>query len=127
MVGLFGVFDGEASPLDPLNFLRLQHTSTFRSNLEPIERLDSPNLTFHLLMCLRYSALLETLPECLCLVFEIAKPCQCSSNLQYLSAGHGGPNAASFVKETLFESLLANKKFGNGNVEEALSRSFSYC
>ena len=26
-------------------------------------------------------------------------------------AGHGGPNAASFVKSTLFESLLANPKF----------------
>lgn len=28
------------------------------------------------------------------------------------SAGHGGPNAADFVRQNLFESLVKNPKFG---------------
>ena len=41
-------------------------------------------------------------------------------------AGHGGPNAASFVKSTLFESLLANPKFST-DVRTALGEFCGSC
>lgn len=41
---------------------------------------------------------------------------------QFSHVGHGGPNAASFVKSTLFESLLANPKFST-DMKSALGES----
>jgi len=38
-------------------------------------------------------------------------------------AGHGGPNAASFVKSTLFESLLTNPKYST-DIKTALGMTF---
>lgn len=41
-------------------------------------------------------------------------------------AGHGGPNAASFVQSTLFESLMANPKFST-DMKTALGETADKC
>lgn len=41
-------------------------------------------------------------------------------------AGHGGPNAADFVRQNLFEGLVKNPKFGT-DVKTALGEELHRC
>ena len=46
--------------------------------------------------------------------------CQYSLSLRQVSLmlpGHGGPNAADFVRQNLFDSLLKNPKFGSATAQ----------
>ena len=50
----------------------------------------------------------------------------CSSEQICTAAGHGGPNAADFVRQNLFDSLVKNQNFST-DVKTAFGRSLCYC